>query len=155
MRTQVTKRMEFCYAHYLPRYKGKCGQVHGHNAVLEVTVEETEHASKRPFYYSSLEDKKLYDAYGRYKGFVMDFGELKHIVQEEIISLLDHQFLNVLFDENNLSEKKHPIPTCESLGERIFAILERAIYEETHGTVRLAKIRLTETPNSWVEVTCD
>ena len=33
----ATKRHEICIAHRLPKHKGKCSRLHGHNLVVEVT----------------------------------------------------------------------------------------------------------------------
>lgn len=36
--TKFTKTFHFSAAHYLDNYVGKCGHIHGHNYILEVTV---------------------------------------------------------------------------------------------------------------------
>lgn len=70
----VTKRFQFCYAHKLYDYRGKCNRTHGHNADLEVEFE-------RPPRVSS------------YLGMVLDFATIKEHVGP-IVELLDHSFLN-------------------------------------------------------------
>lgn len=72
---KITKRFEFSYAHLLPAHQGKCRRLHGHNAILEVTVEgnvQTGHSEE---------------------GMVIDFGDLRTIVNEEIVDKWDHRFL--------------------------------------------------------------
>lgn len=72
--TTVTRRFKFCYAHHLPSYTGKCREVHGHNAVVEVTFGGT------------ADD---------YPGMVIDFSKIKEHVKP-IIEKLDHKNLNDL-----------------------------------------------------------
>ncbi|MFC1655463.1 6-carboxytetrahydropterin synthase QueD [Patescibacteria group bacterium] len=68
----VTKKFKFDAAHFLTNYHGKCEKLHGHTYKLQVTVEG-----------DVKED-----------GMVMDFVELKKIVNERVISKLDHSSLN-------------------------------------------------------------
>jgi len=72
MKAVVVKRIEFDAAHYLPHYKGKCADVHGHRWVLEVGV-------------SGQVDE--------YSGMVVDFSILKEALQP-IVDNLDHKIVN-------------------------------------------------------------
>jgi len=125
MKTTVTKRFEFCYGHFLPGYNGKCKNVHGHNAVLEVTVSREE----------ELRD-------GDYDGMVMDFSQLKRIM-EPIIEQFDHQMLNGEEWESRIGN-----PTCENIAFYLF----QRINDRLPDYYFVEKIRLTETPDSWAEV---
>jgi 6-pyruvoyltetrahydropterin/6-carboxytetrahydropterin synthase len=70
-------------------------------------------------------------------GMVMDFADLRKRVNESIVERLDHQFLNEVFDF---------VPTVEAVAAWTFQrLLEEGI--------PVAKVRLAEGPNSWVEVT--
>ena len=71
---RLTKEFDFQMAHTLSAYDGKCRNIHGHNYRLFVTVE----------------GEPIDDASPAKNGMVMDFGDLKRLVNEEIISLLDH-----------------------------------------------------------------
>ncbi len=62
----------FSAAHSLPRYPGKCRNLHGHTYKVEITVE----GEKKP-------DTEC----------VADFSELKAVL-EEVLELLDHKYLN-------------------------------------------------------------
>jgi 6-pyruvoyltetrahydropterin/6-carboxytetrahydropterin synthase len=73
MKLTATRRFEFSYAHHLPGYKGKCVNVHGHNAILEVTVTGNDPG---------------------YGGMVFDFSSLKDVVNDVVIDKLDHKDLN-------------------------------------------------------------
>lgn len=73
-RTEISKDFRFEAAHRLPNVAPghKCGRIHGHSFTASVTV-------------SGPLDAKL--------GWVMDFSDLKEIV-EPYISLMDHNYLN-------------------------------------------------------------
>jgi len=71
--TTITKQFSFAAAHVLPNYQGRCNRLHGHEWEVKVTIKgPVEHAS----------------------GMVMDFGELKKVVEAHVINVLDHSFLN-------------------------------------------------------------
>ncbi len=78
---RITKEFKFEMAHALKGYDGLCRNIHGHSYELKVTV------SGRPI--DEENHPKL--------GMVMDFGDLKKIVNEEIVSQFDHAL--VLFEE--------------------------------------------------------
>ena len=71
---RLTKEFSFEAAHALDGYDGPCREIHGHSYRLFVTVKgtPTENAA----------DPKC--------GMVLDFGVLKRIVGEEIVSRFDH-----------------------------------------------------------------
>ncbi len=71
---QITKMFTFETGHALYGYDGKCRNVHGHSYKLSVTVVGT------PI---SDPDHVKY-------GMVIDFGDLKKIVKEEIVDVFDH-----------------------------------------------------------------
>lgn len=78
---RITKQFSFETGHALHGYDGKCKNIHGHSYKLAVTVignpiEDTRH----PKY-----------------GMVIDFGDLKKIVKEEIVDLFDHA---TIFNKN-------------------------------------------------------
>jgi 6-pyruvoyltetrahydropterin/6-carboxytetrahydropterin synthase len=69
----VTKEFVFDAAHNLPNYQGKCERLHGHTWKLQVTVK----AEVDPAH-----------------GMAFDFVELKGIVKERVIDVLDHAYVN-------------------------------------------------------------
>lgn len=71
---RITKKFSFETGHALFGYDGKCKNVHGHSYKLEVTVIGTPIAQ--------VGHKKL--------GMVIDFGDLKKIVKQEIVDVFDH-----------------------------------------------------------------
>tara|TARA_Y100000310_G_C20494028_1_gene720636 strand:- start:389 stop:748 length:360 start_codon:yes stop_codon:yes gene_type:complete len=113
----VTKIFTFDSAHWLPKYKGKCKNTHGHTYKLEVEVEGDIIARGESC-----------------EGMVIDFAELKGIVNREIIDKLDHINLNTIF----------PVPTAE--------IMTLEIFKKLKALVNISRIRLWETPTSYAEV---
>ena len=73
-RIRITKEFRFETGHALYGYDGKCRNVHGHSYHLSVTITGTPIAEEG--------HKKL--------GMVMDFGDLKAIVKEEVVDPFDH-----------------------------------------------------------------
>jgi len=74
---RITREFHFESAHALKGYDGPCRNVHGHSYELAVTVTGTP--------VTDQESPKL--------GMVMDFGDLKRIVQSDIIDPLDHALI--------------------------------------------------------------
>ena len=137
---RITKVFHFEMAHALHGYDGKCAQMHGHSYELSVTV-----LGEPKMNYS---DPKL--------GMVMDFGDLKKIVSEKILSKWDHALM--------LSSKGGEIDS------KTKALLERVIYVDFQPTsenmvsyiaekliealpegVRLHSLKLMETSSSYAE----
>jgi 6-pyruvoyltetrahydropterin/6-carboxytetrahydropterin synthase len=81
---RLTIRDEFCAAHALRHYRGKCEQLHGHNYGVAVTVEGRVLQA----------DTEL----------LLDFTDLKRMLKM-VLEQLDHHFLNVVppFDRINPS----------------------------------------------------
>jgi 6-pyruvoyltetrahydropterin/6-carboxytetrahydropterin synthase len=74
---RVTKEFRFEMAHVLMGYDGPCKNIHGHSYGLKVTVAGT-----------PIDEK------GHPKlGMVIDFGDLKRIVNEAVVDVFDHALL--------------------------------------------------------------
>lgn len=139
---RLTKEFSFEAAHALDGYDGPCREIHGHSYRLFVTV------AGRPV--ADPENPKY--------GMVMDFGVLKRIVNEQIVSRFDHAF--VLRDSERgravreaLGERFSNIvvvdyqPTCENM----LADFARRITSRLPEGVRLHSLRLYETATSFAE----
>ena len=120
-RVYVTKRFTFEAAHFLSKYKGLCANVHGHSYKLEVTV-------------SGQINK---DSNSQSYGMVIDFKELKDIVQNHVIRAVDHKHLNSYFD----------YPTAEFLAVAFYDVIASSLPEG----VKLECVRLWETEDSYAE----
>jgi 6-pyruvoyltetrahydropterin/6-carboxytetrahydropterin synthase len=116
---RIGREFTFDSAHHLLNYDGACANVHGHTYHLHIML------------------------LGKVKdGFVIDFKLLKEIVQEYVISKLDHENLNQVLDFN---------PTAENIAVKIWEMLDPVIDEAFKGRVVLERVKLYETPGSFVE----
>ena len=141
---EVKKEFRFCASHVLPRHNGQCARCHGHEWVLTIGV-------KGPV------DPET--------GFVIDYADLKEIVNEAIVDKLDHQHLgpHALADEEHvrdtaiLGEKGYPYqvpsilgkgfyPSSENLVLRFVEILSKAFNPVK--AFRLSYVSLKETCTS-------
>lgn len=106
----VTKEFFFDAAHRLKKYNGPCANLHGHTYKLHITV-------------SGSVNKN---------GMVIDFIILKKIIQDKILSILDHKFINKIIKQ----------PTAENITIWIWKKLKK--------NLPLYEIKLWETPTSIV-----
>ncbi len=118
---RLTKRVEFCAAHrYLNphwteeencRVFGKAANLHGHNYILEVTIEGEVSPET---------------------GMVMDLKALKDLIARVVLDRFDHRNLNV-----EVPELRDCIPTPEQLAVAIWELLEPRLTEARLQRVRL------------------
>ncbi len=142
---QITTRLEFDSGHRIPNHKSQCRNLHGHRYVLEITLSgdiiKQENASEN--------------------GMVMDFSDVKAIAKESVVNVWDHAFLVYQHDTpvmnflNSLPDHKTvvfpTVPTAENMALEAFRIL-KSKYDDTYGNhLKLEKVRLYETPNSWAD----
>jgi 6-pyruvoyltetrahydropterin/6-carboxytetrahydropterin synthase len=86
---RITKEFRFEMAHALFCHDGLCKNIHGHSYTLSVTVIGY-----------PVEDETQSD-----NGMIIDFGELKSIVNEQIINVFDHSLiLHNSADKNLMNE---------------------------------------------------
>ena len=139
---RITKIFTFETAHVLYNYDGKCKNMHGHSYKLFATVKGT----------------PINDINNVKNGMVVDFGDIKKIVKEEIVDVWDHAvLLNALTPHKELGEdlaqKGHKViecnyqPTCENM---LYEIAEK-IKNKLPSHVQLAYLKLHETENSYGE----
>ena len=144
---QITTRLEFDAGHRIPNHKSQCRNLHGHRYVLEITLSGDIIAQKEV-----SED-----------GMVMDFSDVKKIARESVVDVWDHAFLVFKGDQvvldflNSLPNHKTVIfptvPTAENMAAEAFKILKNQ-YQDTYGNhLKLERVRLYETPNSWADAT--
>jgi 6-pyruvoyltetrahydropterin/6-carboxytetrahydropterin synthase len=127
----VTRLIHFCYGHRLMDYEGKCKHPHGHNGLIEITIE------------GATLDKR---------GMVMDFDEIKQSVQRWVDTELDHKMLlhrkdaltKILQDMGEPVVVMEANPTAENISRLIFD------YAKSKG-LPVRKVRLWETANSFAE----
>lgn len=143
----ITTRLEFDAGHRIPSHKSQCRNLHGHRYAIEITL--TGDIIQQE---GTSED-----------GMVMDFSDVKALARKAIIEPWDHAFLvykgdtEVLDFLNRLPNHKtvvmNAVPTAENMAAEAFRILN-GCYKDTYGNhLKLERVRLYETPNSWADVT--
>lgn len=139
---RLTKIFTFETAHALFGYDGKCKNIHGHSYKLHVTIVGQPNQEKN---HPQL-------------GMVMDFGDLKKIVNKIIVDPLDHA---ILLNQNTehkilgmqLREQGHRViftdyqPTCENMLGDFADKIKKELPED----ISLVKLKLYETENSYGE----
>lgn len=135
----LTRKFTFEMAHALSGYDGGCRHIHGHSYKLFVTVEGT------PSDDSS--SPKL--------GMVIDFTDIKRLVNTHIVDNLDHALMlksDSVSDSlmRELKERWKVVevdyqPTCENLIVDMYNTLSKVM----PSGVKLYELRLYETENSY------
>ena len=139
---RITKQFTFETGHALYGYDGKCRNVHGHSYKLSVTVIGI------PI--TDTSNVKL--------GMVIDFGDLKKIVKEEIVEPFDHA---TVFNKNTphmelakeLKDREHKViladyqPTSENMVIDFASKIKARLPKE----IQLHSIKLRETETAFAE----
>tara|TARA_B100000073_G_scaffold346932_1_gene359692 strand:+ start:3200 stop:4126 length:927 start_codon:yes stop_codon:yes gene_type:complete len=76
-------------------------------------------------------------------GMVLNLSDVKHAIKEKVTSQLDYHFLNDVWPEFDLTQKRGTLPTTEAL--------IRAIWERLKDDLPLTALKLYESPNLWAE----
>lgn len=139
---RITKQFSFETGHALYGYDGKCKNVHGHSYKLSVTVIGTPIADNNHVKF----------------GMVIDFGDLKKIVKEEIVDVFDHA---TVFNKNTphvelaneLKSRGHNVllvnyqPTSEMMVIDFADKIKKRLPEN----INLHAVKLQETETSYAE----
>ncbi len=144
---QITTRLEFDAGHRIPHHNSQCKNLHGHRYAIEIT----------------LEGEIIKKAETSENGMVMDFSDVKRIAREYVVNVWDHAFLvykqdHVVLDFlNTLSGHKtvifDEVPTAENMAAEAFRILNQQYHDMYGNHLKLQRVRLYETPNSWADAT--
>lgn len=137
----LTKTFHFEAAHALVGYDGKCRNIHGHSYELQVTVKGMP-----------------VDEPGNPKnGMVIDFHDLKRIVNEEVVERLDHSFIigtNMPEDFVESAKRNFDKIVCvayQPTTENMLADFAERIKVKLPQNVDLYSVRLQETRDSFAE----
>jgi 6-pyruvoyltetrahydropterin/6-carboxytetrahydropterin synthase len=138
---RVTKSFTFEMAHALWNYDGPCRNIHGHSYQLYVTV------YGQPS--RDINNTKL--------GMVIDFSDLKKLVNQHVVDLFDHSVVISsrasqpdIERVEQMFEKFYVVdyqPTCENL---VIDMADR-IRTQLPAHVSLFSLRLVETATSYAE----
>ncbi len=138
---RVTKIFTWEMSHALWNYDGLCSNMHGHSYIMHVTVKG----------YTC--DDNLSPKHGM----VIDFGDLKRIVKENIVDKYDHSVVinkkapvKELESVKQMFDRLHVVdfqPTAENLVVFFVGIIEEKLPEG----IELHCVRLYETATSFAE----
>ena len=139
---RITKQFSFETGHALYGYDGKCKNVHGHSYRLDVTVIGTPISDK---------DNVKY-------GMVIDFGDLKKIVKDEIVDVFDHA---TVFNKNTphveLAKELHNrghnvlLVDYQPTSEMMVIDFAQKIKKRLPNNIKLHSLKLQETATSFAE----
>jgi 6-pyruvoyltetrahydropterin/6-carboxytetrahydropterin synthase len=136
---QVTKIFRFEMAHAIYGYNGKCRNIHGHSYELHVTVGSSVAA----------------DGFIKAPGFIIDFKDLKQLVQRLVIDELDHR---LVLSQDWISAHEHLSPAenrliwpYEPTAENILIFIKSQLHQNLPGGVVLMRLKLFETADSFAE----
>lgn len=135
----VTKIFTFETAHAIYGYEGACGYIHGHSYKLHVSV--------------TTGDGDI--GYIPSPGIIVDFKELKRIVNSAVIEELDHKLLlSAQFIKTNatlLSHKNLLVMEGEPTAENLLVFIRGKLEVALPSDIMLAALKLFETDNSYAE----
>lgn len=140
-KVRVTKIFSFDMAHALDGYDGMCKNIHGHTYHLYVTL------------IGDIIDLPNHPK----KGMVVDFGDVKKIITDQIITIFDHAL--VIHKNADYAIKEHwenyfeklikvPFqPTCENM----VIHFKKCLFDQFPSNIKLISLKLYETPTSYAE----
>lgn len=138
---QITRRIVFHAGHMLKDDTSKCFHPHGHEYVLECTIEGVVQQS------------------GAENGMVMNFGTLKELMMTHVHDLFDHKFIVEISDPRcdafltAVGQDGVVISETPPTAENLITWIHRIIIGQLPSGIKIAKLRLQETHQCWVE-TC-
>ena len=139
---RLTKRFTFEAGHALHGYDGKCKNLHGHSYKLYVTVL----------------GQPIADSNNPKCGMVIDFSELKKIVNQEVIDHFDHStILNHTTPHIDLAKSLQEfghniiIVNYQPTTENMVIDFARKISDKLPENIKLFSLKLQETETSFAE----
>lgn len=134
----ITKEIEIDLGHRVTNHKSKCSSLHGHRYKIEVGVD----------------DKIITTTGSSDEGMVIDFGDLKQIMMDELDKKFDHGFILWEGDPFSLLIQADPktkytevtfIPTAENLAKYWYELIKPRLLERN---IKIKHLRVWETPTS-------
>ncbi len=138
---RITKVFHFEMAHAIHGYTGACKNIHGHSYELHVSVSSD---FTETSYIPSI-------------GFVIDFKDIKKLVLDSVIEKFDH---SLLLSPDFL--KAHPqfssspnlvIFEAEPTAENLLLYIKNMLHKSLPDPIKLARLKLFETKDSYAEWT--
>lgn len=134
----LTKIFRFETAHAIHGYVGPCANIHGHSYELQV----------------SIAAKQAGDTFIGGTGILMDFKELKALVQQAVVSKLDHQLIlsKNFLTANNIDQREGiRVVDYEPTAENLLIFMRNEIEAVLPAGLRLSSLKLWETRDSFAE----
>lgn len=136
----ITKILRFEAAHVIHGHSGGCGHIHGHSYELHVTIAL---AQSLPGYIDGL-------------GMVFDFKELKKLMNDNVIGLLDHKLLvskmHLEVSGLSFSQDEMLVLDAEPTAENLLIFINEKATGLLPEQVKLSVLRLWETRDSYAEM---
>ncbi len=137
----LTKIFHFEMAHAIYGYPGACKNIHGHSYELYVSVASVD----------------IPETYIPAPGFVIDFKEIKKLVNAAVIDKVDHKLLlsqaylrehsSFLLQENLVTWPAEPT------AENLLLFIKQTLAEKLPAALKLVGLKLYETKDSYAEWT--
>jgi len=138
---RVTKEFTFEMAHALMGYDGPCKYIHGHSYGLAVTVQ----------------GEPLTDNRHPRLGMVIDFGDLKKIVKQQVVDLFDHALVlhsetpSGTFNQSESLFEKVIFVNYQPTSENLVVDFAARIQQHLPKGLKLHSVRLRETATCYAE----
>lgn len=133
----LTKIFHFEMAHAIDGYDGMCKNIHGHSYELHVTVAST------------LKEQEFIPP----PGFLLDFKDLKKIVNKAVVDLFDHKLVlskNYIAKHKEVNEQENLVVwDAEPTAENLLLFMKRLIQQDLPADMKLVEMKLYETKNSY------
>jgi 6-pyruvoyltetrahydropterin/6-carboxytetrahydropterin synthase len=123
----IVKKFEFGAAHRLPKYNGPCNRLHGHNWIMEVGIT---------------------GPVDIHTGMIMDFKDLKGVINEAVVNFMDHRYMN------DKADMPFNFPCDNPTAENMMAWIVNTLQIQLpliDQSLELALVRLWETSGSYCE----
>ena len=140
---RLTKIFHFEMAHAIHGYQGACKNIHGHSYELHVTL-------------GTVEIQKEYIPM---PGFIIDFKQIKNLVNTAIIEKFDHSLiLSTAYLSDHPTNNIHDnliIWEVEPGAENILLYMQDVLNSRLPSDIKLIQIKLYETKDSFAEWIAD
>lgn len=135
----ITKIVNFETAHAIHGYSGACKNIHGHSYELHVTIASVNNSND----------------YIPAPGFLIDFKEIKNIVNSTITVNFDHKIIL----SKNFIEANPALPSLENIflwdfeptAENMLVFIKNCLNDHLPIGIKLVRLKLFETKNSYAE----
>lgn len=140
---RLTKIFHFEMAHAIHGYQGACKNIHGHSYELHVT----------------LGTSTVQKEYIPSPGFIIDFKQIKNLVNTAVIEKFDHSLvLSTAYLKDHPTDNHHDnliIWEVEPSAENILLYLKEVLQAKLPVDNKLLQIKLYETKDSFAEWIAD